>query len=121
MQKYLAIALFALCAAACSPTEKPAAQTAVSQPSPTSANKKIVLIDVRSAEEFREGHLTGAFNISHEQIAQRIAETGADKDTEIHLYCRSGSRAGQAQQALQDLGFTRVKNLGAYSDLIKQQ
>lgn len=121
MKKYWAMMALAMLVA-CSPTEQPAAQTTqTTAPTQSVAGKKVVLIDVRSADEYQDGHLTDAHNIPHDQIAQRIAETGADKDTEIHLYCRSGNRSAQAQKALQDLGFTNVKNLGAYQDLIKQK
>lgn len=53
-----------------------------------------IWIDVRSAEEFQQGHLNGAINVTHTEIAQRIAEVAPDKNQPIHLYCRSGHRAG---------------------------
>ncbi|QMT31732.1 rhodanese-like domain-containing protein [Alysiella filiformis] len=121
MKKYLPLLILAALSA-CSPAEKPATQTiAPSQSVAPNANKKVVLIDVRTADEFKDGHLADATNIPHDQIAQRIAETGADKDSEIHLYCRSGNRSEQALQTLKGMGFTNVKNLGAYQDLIKQK
>lgn len=116
--KYLLMMTVAMLAA-CSPTDKPAEQAAQSPASVASKNS--VLIDVRTADEFNAGHLPNALHMPHDQIAQSIAATGVDKNAEIQLYCRSGSRAAQAQKTLQDLGFTNVKNLGAYQDLIKQK
>lgn len=76
-----------------------------------------IWIDVRSAEEFNAGHLAGAVNIPHEQIAARIAEVTQDKDAEIFLYCRSGRRSGLALEALQGIGFSKVVNAGGYEAL----
>jgi phage shock protein E len=76
-----------------------------------------VWIDVRTPEEYAAGHLEGATNIPYDQIAERIAALVPDKNTEIHLYCRSGRRSGLALQALRDLGYTKVINEGAYEKL----
>ena len=70
-------------------------------------------IDVRSAEEFVAGHLSGAINIPHTEIAERIGEVTTDKNAQIYLYCRSGRRSGIAQSALQHAGYARVTNAGS--------
>ncbi|WP_419810722.1 rhodanese-like domain-containing protein [Bacterioplanoides sp.] len=75
-----------------------------------------VWIDVRSAGEFAGEHLEGAHNIPHTQISVDIAALNINKDAEILLYCRSGRRAGVALQALQELGYTNVKNVGGLED-----
>ena len=75
-----------------------------------------VWVDVRSAGEFAGGHVDGAHNISHTQIATDIAGLKLDKDAEILLYCRSGRRAGFALEQLQAQGYTNVKNIGGFSD-----
>lgn len=74
-----------------------------------SANKPL-LVDVRSAEEYQQGHVPGAINIPHDQVKQRLAEFG-DKNAEIVLYCRSGRRTGMAVDALSEAGYTRLKHL----------
>lgn len=79
-----------------------------------------VWVDVRSADEYRAGHLAGAVNIVHGNIASQIVNVAPNKDTPIHLYCRSGSRAEVALQTLKKLGYTNVKNHGGYDALIKQ-
>lgn len=68
-------------------------------------------IDVRSDSEFDSGHVSVATHIPYEEIAARITEVTADRDAEIYLYCRSGRRAGIAQDVLEDMGYTRVTNL----------
>ena len=72
-----------------------------------------VIIDVRSPEEFAQKHLSGAINLPHDHITETIGTAVKDKNADIVLYCRSGRRSGLAQEALQKLGYTRVKNLGA--------
>lgn len=76
-----------------------------------------IWIDVRSAEEFQAGHLEGAVNIVHTDIAAKIGAVTQDKNAEIQLYCRSGRRSGLAEAELKKLGFTKVHNAGAYETL----
>lgn len=77
-----------------------------------------LVVDVRSPEEFSNGHLDNAVNVPHTTIAQNIALFGADKAREIVLYCRSGRRSGLALVELKALGFTNVVNAGGYSGLV---
>ena len=72
---------------------------------------EVFWIDVRTAEEFAAGHVTGAVNIPYEQISSRITEVSDDHDAEIYLYCRSGRRADIAKTALEGMGYSRVVNL----------
>lgn len=76
-----------------------------------------VWIDVRTDAEYQVGHLPEATNIPHADIAARIGEVVKDKDTTIHLYCRSGRRSSMAQEVLQKQGFTHVINEGGYDEL----
>ncbi len=77
-----------------------------------------VIIDVRTAEEFASGHVEGAVNIPHEQIAQGISSLKhLRKGSLIVLYCRSGRRSGIAAETLERLGYTRVINAGSKEDL----
>lgn len=78
-----------------------------------------IWIDVRSADEFQQGHLEGALNITHDQIAERILQVSPNKEQPIHLYCRSGRRAEAAMIELKKLGYSNVTNHGGYDDLIK--
>ena len=78
-------------------------------------------IDVRTQEEFDAGHLENVSHIPHEQIAARISEVTDNKEATIHLYCRSGGRAGRAQTALEELGFVNIINEGGYEEILKSQ
>ena len=66
------------------------------------------IIDVRSAVEFAEGHVPGVENIPLNQIPT----LDAPKDTPIFLYCRSGARSGEATRFLEQMGYSKVKNIG---------
>ncbi|WP_243042608.1 rhodanese-like domain-containing protein [Dyella sedimenti] len=70
-----------------------------------------LLLDVRHADEYRDGHIAGALNIPVEQLGSRAGALGVPRDREIVVYCVSGRRAGRAQQALQALGYTRARLL----------
>ncbi|WP_462157516.1 rhodanese-like domain-containing protein [Pseudoalteromonas sp. GB56] len=67
------------------------------------------LLDVRSSEEYQQGHIKGAINISFDVISEHAAKL--DKDQPIVVYCRSGRRAGIAIETLQQLGFTKLYHL----------
>ena len=87
---------------------------------PIACNAADIWIDVRSAEEFKAGHLPEAHNIPHTEIAARIGEVTQNKNDTIHLYCRSGRRSGLALDTLKQQGFTQVVNEGVYEELIKK-
>lgn len=72
--------------------------------------KGALIVDVRSASEFAEGHYPGAVNVPVEEVERRLAEFGADKNRTIVVYCRSGRRSGMAQQILQKNGYAHVLN-----------
>lgn len=80
------------------------------------ASQKLVLIDVRTAEEFADGHLQGAQLLPLDSIAQTIAAQVPGKDTPIQLYCRSGRRSALALDTLKAMGYTRLQNLGGLED-----
>ncbi|WOH37141.1 rhodanese-like domain-containing protein [Thalassotalea fonticola] len=75
------------------------------------ANEDFLLLDVRSTEEYNEGHIPGAINISHQKLANRLAEIGQFKDKNIVVYCRSGRRAGIAIDILRDNKFKHLSHL----------
>jgi rhodanese-related sulfurtransferase len=70
-----------------------------------------VLIDVRENDEFRGGHLPGARGIGRGVLEYHIADEVPDTDAEIVLYCRGGNRSALAADALQTMGYTRVRSL----------
>lgn len=71
------------------------------------------LVDVRTAEEFADGHLSGAVNIPVSDLQGRLAEIPADRP--VVVYCASGSRSASAGQILLAAGRTNVHDLGPMS------
>ena len=70
-----------------------------------------LILDVRSPEEYKEGHIPGAVNIPHDQLVTRLAEIGSHKNKDIVLYCRSGRRVGIAADILRSAGFNKLLHL----------
>ena len=75
-----------------------------------------IILDVRTQEEYDQGHIPGAIVISHEEIAEKAAEVLTDKDQLILVYCRSGRRSKIAAEALVELGYTNIKEFGGIID-----
>lgn len=73
-----------------------------------------LLIDVRTAEEFAEGHIAGAINIPVETIGTRLDEI--PEGEKIVLYCRSGNRSNQASIILDNAGYPQIYDLGGIID-----
>ena len=70
-----------------------------------------ILIDVRSPQEYKEGHLKGAILIPEYEIKNRIEKELENKEKEIIVYCSSGTRSKNAQKILIQLGYKKVFNL----------
>ncbi|WP_100643860.1 rhodanese-like domain-containing protein [Alteromonas facilis] len=70
-----------------------------------------LILDVRSAEEYAEGHVPGAINIAHSDLADELAKIGEFKDKTVVLYCRSGKRAGKAAEVLLEANFSDLRHL----------
>ncbi len=70
-----------------------------------------VIIDVRESWEFSSGHVKGALNIPPQKLMKGAKQlAGVPKDTNIIVYCRSGSRSNVAAHILNGLGYTNVTN-----------
>jgi rhodanese-related sulfurtransferase len=69
----------------------------------------LFVLDVRTPKEFAEGHVPGAVNVPHDQVASQLAQIPKDKD--VVLYCRSGRRAGLAAGVLEANGYKELKQL----------
>tara|TARA_B110000467_G_C17952472_1_gene280704 strand:- start:10 stop:441 length:432 start_codon:yes stop_codon:yes gene_type:complete len=72
---------------------------------------KPLLIDVRTEKEYADGHVPGAINIPHKELEQRLAELSGVKNSQVILYCRSGTRAGIAKKILEKNGFEQLDHL----------
>ena len=75
-----------------------------------------IILDVRTQEEYDEGHIPGAIVISHEEIEEKAEEVLTDKNQLILVYCRSGRRSKLAAEALVELGYTNIKEFGGIID-----
>ena len=75
-----------------------------------------IILDVRTQEEYNQGHIPGAIVISHEEITEKAEEVLTDKDQLILVYCRSGRRSKIAAEALVELGYTNIKEFGGIID-----
>lgn len=74
-------------------------------------DEALVVLDVRTAGEFAEGHVPGARNISHDELGARLGELAGARDKDVVIYCRSGRRTGLAIETLQQAGFKRLLHL----------
>lgn len=81
------------------------------------AIESVFLIDVRTPQEFSEGHLVGAVNIDYKEIVAKIDGVTSDKNARIELYCRSGRRSGIAQNSLKETGYQNAANIGGFEAL----
>lgn len=70
-----------------------------------------ILVDVRSPQEYREGHLEGAMLIPEYELMSKHSKIFESKDETIVLYCSNGLRSKKAQRKLEKLGYTNVYNL----------
>ena len=79
------------------------------------------LLDVRSPQEYREGHIPGSQNVPLQQL-DKVEEVTENKDTVLYVYCHSGARSRQAVSLLKHMGYTNVHNIGgiaAYSGKVE--
>ena len=73
-----------------------------------------VLLDVRTPDEYRQGHIPGSKNIPLQSI-DKVADMIDNKATPIFVHCLSGARSRQAAAVLQQMGYSDVKNIGGIS------
>lgn len=76
-----------------------------------SATPGAVLLDVRTPEEYREGHIPGSQNVPL-QTLDRVERVVSDRSAPLFVYCRSGSRSRQAVDALRRMGYSNLQNIG---------
>jgi len=72
------------------------------------------IIDIRTPQEYKSGHIKGAIliNFYDPDFAKNVEKAGLDKNKPIYIYCRSGNRTGRSIQIFQRLGFKHIVNLG---------
>ncbi len=81
------------------------------------ADKTVTILDVRTEAEYAQGHIEGAILIPNETITTTARPTAlTDLNAVVLVYCRSGSRSGQAAKKLVALGYTQVYDFGGIID-----
>jgi len=74
-----------------------------------------ILLDVRTPQEYAEGHIAGGKNLPLQAIVQ-ATDIIRDKDTPLFVHCLSGGRSRQAAAILKQMGYTNVTNIGGIAD-----
>ena len=78
--------------------------------------KEYIILDVRTPEEYKEGHIPQAINIPNETISTKDIPELPDKNQLILVYCRSGNRSKQAAGKLSRLGYDNIVEFGGIID-----
>lgn len=84
--------------------------------------KGAILLDVRTPQEYREGHIPGSKNVPLQTI-DKISSVADNVNIPLFVYCYSGARSRQAVAMLQHMGYTNVRNIGgiaAYSGKVER-
>jgi phage shock protein E len=80
------------------------------------SEKGIVLLDVRTKEEYDTGYIKGSILIPLDNVKEEAERKLKDKDAPIFVYCRSGNRSTSAASILANLGYKNVYNLGGINN-----
>ena len=70
-----------------------------------------ILLDVRTPQEYRDGHIPGSKNVPLQSLGA-VGSVPAGKDAPLFVYCHSGARSGQAVKLLTRMGYANAKNIG---------
>ncbi|MDF2444803.1 MAG: hypothetical protein K0S46_39 [Moraxellaceae bacterium] len=108
MKKYALLLSLLLTGAACAAPKETSPQELVQR---QAAGESVLVIDVRSPEEFAAGHVPGALNLPHDTITGSEPALRGWKQKPVVIYCRSGRRASTAAGVLEKQGFTKLEHL----------
>jgi len=73
-----------------------------------------LVLDVRTPEEFKSGHIPGAVNIPIDELGSRLGELRIGKGDEVVVHCEKGARAAKAEALLQQSGYADVVDLSGH-------
>lgn len=79
-------------------------------------NEDVIILDVRTEEEYNAGHIKNAVLLPVTEIEDKAQELLPDKEVKILLYCRSGNRTQTASKLLREMGYTQVIDFGGIID-----
>lgn len=80
------------------------------------SDNTVIVLDVRTPDEFASGHIKNAINIPNETIFDKEVLELTDKSQLILVYCRSGRRSKEAAQKLAEIGYSNIKEFGGIID-----
>jgi phage shock protein E len=109
-----AVILAGAVAAACSAESVPSRMSPEELAARIEAGDAPTVLDVRTPEEFAAGHLPGAINIPHDELAGRLDELDFARDSEVVVHCERGGRASAAEAVLVEAGFSDVRDLDGH-------
>ena len=132
MHKYITVLLFTTLTLACQSEERKKAEAATDPSEKASYLKEVIsteafaaqlkadpeaqLIDVRTPEEYAEGHLEGSTNLNYFDDDFEVQLQKLDKTKTVMVYCKSGGRSGKAAAKLQSLEFQKIFDMeGGYT------
>ena len=119
IKRFFGIILSALLLSSCAPNEASSGYRRISMDDAVSMmknEKNYIILDVRTAEEFADGHIPGAINYANEDIGAEEISRLPNKSQLILVYCRSGRRSKEAAEKLVKLGYTNIVEFGGILD-----
>ncbi len=120
MKRFIFAPVFALCLllCSCSQSGQTTGYVSISQEKAKQLmdSGDCIILDVRTQEEYNEGHIPGAVLIPDYDIKTKAEQILTDKDALILVYCRSGRRSKNAARELAALGYTNVREFGGIID-----
>ena len=122
MKKLIFLLLAVMLLTACGQTEEKAQEavyvniTAQEAKEIMDTQEGYIILDVRTQEEYDQGHIPGAILIPDTEIEERAEDVLTDKDQLILVYCRSGRRSKLASEILVELGYTNIREFGGIID-----
>ena len=119
MKKLVMLFLSAMLLTGCGQTAPEAAYmniTAQEAKALMDSEENYIILDVRTPEEYAQGHIPGAVLIPDTEIELLAEKELPDKDQLLLVYCRSGRRSKLASEALVKLGYTNIKEFGGIID-----
>ena len=117
MKKIIYLLLFALIVISCNEPKK----QSIMLVKPTVFSEKMAeqkgqVVDVRSPEEYQEGHLKDAVNMHvYDKKFEQYIET-LDKEAPVYVYCKAGGRSAEAVQVMKEKGFNSIVELDGGMD-----
>ena len=122
MRKWFVVLLAALLLAGCGKQTVKTEEAALMNITAEEAKKLMdsesgyVILDVRTEQEYAQGHIPGAILIPDYEISEKAESVLTDKDQLILVYCRSGRRSKNAAAQLEEMGYTRIREFGGILD-----